>query len=72
MDRLAEAEDVLQKYYGYRSFKPIQKKAIESILNHQDTLVVMPTGGGKSLCYQVPALLMDGLTRVISPLISLM
>lgn len=72
MDRLAEAEEVLQKYYGYRSFKPIQKKAIESILNHQDTLVVMPTGGGKSLCYQVPALLMDGLTLVISPLISLM
>lgn len=49
MDRLEEAEGVLKKYYGYHSFKPIQQKAILSILNHQDTLVIMPTGGGKSL-----------------------
>ena len=72
MDKLEEAERLLKKYYGYRSFKPIQRKAIESILNGQDTFVVMPTGGGKSLCYQVPALMLDGLTLVISPLISLM
>ena len=69
---LEQAEHLLKKYYGYRSFKPIQKKAIESILNGQDTFVVMPTGGGKSLCYQIPALMLDGMTLVISPLISLM
>ena len=72
MYRLEEAEELLKKYYGYRAFKPIQKKAIESVLNGQDTFVVMPTGGGKSLCYQIPALMLDGLTLVISPLISLM
>ena len=72
MHRLEQAEDLLKKYYGYRAFKPIQQKAIESILNGQDTFVVMPTGGGKSLCYQIPALMLDGLTLVISPLISLM
>lgn len=72
MANLEEAEHLLKKYYGYRSFKPIQQKAIESILNGHDTFVVMPTGGGKSLCYQIPALMLDGLTLVISPLISLM
>ncbi len=72
MDKLEEAQAVLRKYYGYKGFKPIQQKAIGSILNGEDTFVVMPTGGGKSLCYQVPALMLDGLTLVISPLISLM
>ena len=72
MDKLEEAQAVLRKYYGYKGFKPIQQKAIASILNGEDTFVVMPTGGGKSLCYQVPALMLDGLTLVISPLISLM
>lgn len=72
MDKLEKAQAVLRKYYGYKGFKPIQQKAIASILNGEDTFVVMPTGGGKSLCYQVPALMLDGLTLVISPLISLM
>lgn len=72
MDRLEEAEALLKKYYGYHALKPIQQKAIASIVNGQDTFVVMPTGGGKSLCYQIPALMLEGLTLVISPLISLM
>ena len=72
MDRLEEAEGLLRKYYGYKALKPIQQKAIQSILRGEDTFVVMPTGGGKSLCYQIPALMLDGLTLVISPLISLM
>lgn len=72
MNRLEEAEELLKKYYGYRAFKPIQEKAILSILQGQDTFVVMPTGGGKSICYQIPSLMLDGLTVVISPLISLM
>ena len=72
MNKLEEAGELLKRYYGYHAFKPIQQKAIESILNGRDTFVVMPTGGGKSLCYQIPALMLDGLTLVISPLISLM
>lgn len=69
---MERALEMLHRYYGYQRFKPIQAKAIQSILQGQDTFVVMPTGGGKSLCYQIPALLFPGLTLVISPLISLM
>ena len=69
---LHKAQEVLQKYFGYETFREGQKKIIESLLEGHDTVGIMPTGGGKSICYQVPAMLFDGVTIVISPLISLM
>jgi ATP-dependent DNA helicase RecQ len=70
--RLDEARALLRDCFGYPDFRPGQTDAVSAVLEGRDTLVVLPTGGGKSLCYQVPALMLDGLTVVISPLISLM
>ncbi|NFI51560.1 DNA helicase RecQ [Clostridium botulinum] len=64
--------ELLEKYYGYKSFRKGQKNIISNIIDGNDVLAIMPTGGGKSICYQVPALIFEGLTIVISPLISLM
>ena len=64
--------DILKNVFGHEQFRPLQKGIIDHILKGQDALIVLPTGGGKSLCYQLPALIFDGVTVVVSPLISLM
>ncbi len=68
----SKAQEILKKYFGYENFRAGQLEVVESILSGKDTLGILPTGAGKSICYQVPALLFEGVTLVISPLISLM
>jgi len=68
----ANIEDVLQKYWGFESFLPLQREAMACVCEGRDSIVVLPTGGGKSLCFQAPAMLLPGLTLVVSPLLSLM
>ncbi len=70
--QLQEATAALRKYFGYESFRPGQQEVVEALLEGRDALALMPTGAGKSLCFQIPALLLKGVTLVISPLVSLM
>lgn len=69
---MQETKQILIKYWGYSNFRPKQESIIQSVLNGNDTLALLPTGGGKSICYQVPGLLLDGITIIITPLIALM
>ena len=69
---LKEAEHFLKQYFGYSSFRPGQGEIIRNLLEQTNTLGILPTGGGKSLCFQIPALMLPGIAVVISPLISLM
>jgi ATP-dependent DNA helicase RecQ len=71
-DRMSEARGLLLHHFGYSDFRPAQVPVIQSILEGRDTLAVLPTGGGKSICFQIPALVLGGLSVVVSPLISLM
>ncbi|HYK55576.1 MAG TPA: DEAD/DEAH box helicase, partial [Flavisolibacter sp.] len=69
---MADVQAILKQYWGYEAFRPLQEEIIQSVLSQKDTLAVLPTGGGKSICFQVPALATDGICIVISPLIALM
>lgn len=69
---IEKSRTILKKYFGFDEFKGAQENGIKSVLNKKDTLIIMPTGGGKSICYQLPALMLPGLTIIISPLIALM
>ncbi|MEO7158082.1 MAG: DNA helicase RecQ [Vicinamibacterales bacterium] len=69
---MSDLSAILEKYWGYHSFRPLQREAMEAVLSGRDSLLVLPTGGGKSICFQAPAMVSDGLAVVVSPLISLM
>ncbi|MCB0663757.1 MAG: DEAD/DEAH box helicase, partial [Saprospiraceae bacterium] len=67
-----QLQEALQQYFGFDKFKGNQETIVRSVLEGNDTFVIMPTGGGKSLCYQLPALMLEGVALIISPLIALM
>jgi ATP-dependent DNA helicase RecQ len=71
-ERIAEARRLLHGHYGFEDFRPLQRRVVQSVLAGRDTLAILPTGGGKSICFQVPAMVLGGLTVVISPLLALM
>jgi len=71
-EMLNEAKKILTKYWGHTSFRPMQEEIIDSVLKNRDTLALLPTGGGKSICFQIPAMMMDGVCLVVTPLIALM
>lgn len=67
-----QPEDILKQYFGYDTFRPVQKDIVDSVLAGKDTIALLPTGGGKSICFQVPALMLDGICIVVTPLVALM
>src|SRR6476620_2658907 len=69
---MADVHGILKEYWGYEAFRPLQEDIIRSVLSAKDTLAILPTGGGKSICFQVPALAKEGICIVVSPLIALM
>ena len=69
---MLDPKQILIKYWGYTNFRPLQKEIIESVITGNDTLAILPTGGGKSICFQIPSLIQDGICIIITPLISLM
>jgi len=64
--------ETLKHYFGHDAFRPLQEEVVDAIVGGEDVLMILPTGGGKSLCYQLPSLLMEGITVVVSPLLALM
>ncbi|HWF48878.1 MAG TPA: DEAD/DEAH box helicase, partial [Bryobacteraceae bacterium] len=72
MTQTDSVAETLERHWGYKAFRPLQERAVRGILDGRDCAVVMPTGGGKSLCYQLPAVILGGTAIVISPLIALM
>ena len=71
-EKMQESESILKKYWKHDRFRPLQKEIIDSVLNGKDTFALLPTGGGKSVCFQIPALMREGICLVISPLVALM